>query len=150
MNRLRASLSTFARLPVQQQRAFLAALMLIPASAIALRLAGFGRLHRWAAHAAPSNNAQLTGRQCAQAVSRAARHGLWHGNCLSQSLVLLRLLRRQGQPGQLRIGARNSGGRLEAHAWVESDGTVLNDAPDVVERFPPFPALDRIPDANFV
>jgi hypothetical protein len=38
----------------------------------------------------------------------------------------------------LRIGIRKHGDRLEAHAWVELHGAVLNDTRNVGERFAPF------------
>jgi len=41
--------------------------------------------------------------------------------CLTQSLVLYRLLRARGIPCQLRIGLRKSENGLEGHAWMELD-----------------------------
>ena len=38
------------------------------------------------------------------------------------------LLRRRGIAAELRIGARKEFERFEAHAWVEVDSAVLNDA----------------------
>ena len=49
-----------------------------------------------------------------------------NATCLSRSLALQALLARYGQQAELRIGvARQSGDRLDAHAWVELDGRVL-------------------------
>jgi hypothetical protein len=39
---------------------------------------------------------------------------------------------------ELRIGVRKSAGALEAHAWVEYQGLVLNDRDDVCQRFAAF------------
>lgn len=75
----------------------------------------------------------------ARLVQAAARYGLFRLNCLPQSLVLWWLLRRQGLPGELHIGVRPEPSRLEAHAWVELQGLVLNDSEDVARRFAPFP-----------
>jgi hypothetical protein len=44
-------------------------------------------------------------------------------------------MRRGGHSGTLRFGARREHGVFEAHAWVEYRGVVLNDTPDVAERF---------------
>lgn len=76
-------------------------------------------------------------------VEVAARRGPWPANCLQRSLVLWFLLRRRGLPAELRIGVRRTpdtgtGGPLLFHAWVEQDGVVLNDAPDMRERFATF------------
>lgn len=78
-------------------------------------------------------------RATARLVQVAVRHGLFRPTCLPQSLVLWWLLRRQGIAGELHIGVRPEPNRLEAHAWVEFQGLVLNDSEDVARRFAPFP-----------
>jgi hypothetical protein len=50
---------------------------------------------------------------------------------LERSLVLWALLRARGVVSQLCVGARCEGGVFSAHAWVEYEGVVLNDRPDV-------------------
>jgi hypothetical protein len=61
--------------------------------------------------------------------------------CLTRSLALYGLLRRQGLAAQLRLGVRRSGrGRLVAHAWVEWDGVPLPAGEDV-GGYVPLPAL---------
>lgn len=46
--------------------------------------------------------------------------------CLVQALVTVALLEQEGLPGSLRIGvARRSAAKIEAHAWVESNGAVV-------------------------
>jgi hypothetical protein len=47
--------------------------------------------------------------------------------CLSRSLALWYLLRRQGVRSEIQIGVRAGGQPLDAHAWVVYDGQVLND-----------------------
>ena len=59
-------------------------------------------------------------------------------NCLEQSLVLCWLLRRRGIAADLRIGARKDSDRFEAHAWVELNSQVLNDATAEHRHFVPF------------
>jgi hypothetical protein len=57
------------------------------------------------------------------------------------------LLRRRGIATDVRIGARsNSRGEFQAHAWLEWNGEVLNDAGDVGSQYVPFnrPAIDRV------
>jgi len=52
--------------------------------------------------------------------------------------VLWWLLRRRGIAAELRIGARKEFDRFEAHAWVEADSAVLNDATAEHRHFVPF------------
>jgi hypothetical protein len=52
--------------------------------------------------------------------------------------VLWWLLRRRGIATELRIGARKEFERFEAHAWVEVDAEVLNDASAEHQHFVPF------------
>jgi len=51
--------------------------------------------------------------------------------------VLRQILRRQGFPAELKIGARKEAGRFEAHAWVELEGRVLSDETDEQREFVP-------------
>lgn len=68
----------------------------------------------------------------------ASRRGPVRGSCLVQSMTVWWLLRRQRIPAELRIGVRKRSGRLEAHAWTEHRGSILNDDADVAERYVPF------------
>jgi len=58
--------------------------------------------------------------------------------CLARSLTLARVLGRRGVVTEVRIGVLTEGGALQAHAWVEWAGRVLNDHPDNLQRFAPF------------
>ncbi|GGG86413.1 lasso peptide biosynthesis B2 protein [Edaphobacter dinghuensis] len=53
--------------------------------------------------------------------------------CLQRSIVTTYLLRRHGFPGELVIGATFM--PQVTHAWVEIDGTVVNDKPYVIHRY---------------
>jgi hypothetical protein len=114
---------------------------------VGLRLAGFRRWKNMLAWLAPSSSptTQQTAasqRQAAELIARvaatAARNFFFDTNCLEQSLVLWWLLRRRGITAELRIGARKEFERFEAHAWVEVDSTVLNDASAEHQHFVPF------------
>lgn len=59
-------------------------------------------------------------------------------NCLKKSLMLWGLLAHQGIESELRIGVRRETIKFEAHAWVECEGFVLNDTPDVRDRYAMF------------
>ncbi|MGC1767566.1 MAG: lasso peptide biosynthesis B2 protein [Candidatus Acidiferrales bacterium] len=112
-----------------------------------LRLAGFRRWKIALTWLAPSANATThlraaSRRHCADAIARmsaaAARNLFFTTNCLEKSLVLWWLLRRRGIAAELRIGARKELERFEAHAWVELDSQMLNDAGEENRRFVPF------------
>ena len=79
-------------------------------------------------------------RRTVRAVRSAELHGLTKPNCLERSVTLWWMLRREGIEGELHIGARHQAGKFEAHAWVELDGRVLNDAADVHQHYARFDA----------
>ena len=63
--------------------------------------------------------------------------------CLTQALTTQVLLGWLGQPAHLRIGvAKNESGRLEAHAWLESEGAIIIGGLESPRRFTPLPPLD--------
>jgi hypothetical protein len=106
----------------------------LTATWIGLRVMGYGRWKRVLDGLVPETMKRASAGDSAtlgsaQAIARfeqsAARHLLLRTNCLEQSLVLCWLLQRRGIPATLRIGARKHEGRFEAHAWVELNGTVL-------------------------
>ena len=84
-------------------------------------------------------------REIARIVSIAAQHGLYKATCLRRSILVWWFLRGQGIQGSICFGVRMNDHKLEAHAWVEYKGLVVNDSLDVRERyralndvFPPF------------
>jgi Transglutaminase-like superfamily len=114
---------------------------------VGLRLAGFRRWKNVLGWLAPSVNLSARRqaapqRESAELIARmasaAARNFFFDTNCLEQSLVLWWLLRRRGIAAELRIGARKEFERFEAHAWVEVDSAVLNDASAEHQHFVPF------------
>lgn len=78
------------------------------------------------------------------AVLRAARLLPFRVTCLPVALAACALLGRQGHAGVLRIGVRSAGDApLEAHAWVEHEGSILiGDLPG--DPYVPFPDLPEI------
>jgi hypothetical protein len=53
--------------------------------------------------------------------------------CLQRSATATKLLRRYGIPAQMVIGAKRV--PLRAHAWVEVEGCVVNDKPEVQTNY---------------
>jgi hypothetical protein len=81
-------------------------------------------------HASKTNPTSM--RKIAWAVTVASRR-VPDASCLTQALATQVLLGRLGYASALRIGvAKDLQGQLEAHAWVESDGTIIiGRAPDL-------------------
>jgi hypothetical protein len=122
-------------------------MILLPMMALALRVAGLRRCQRIFSSFFFFNTVRKTERNDAalaralnisRLVGVAVRHGVCRANCLQRSLTLWWLLRGNGIRGELHIGTRKEGGRLDAHAWIETQGVVLNDSGDVRHRYEPF------------
>ncbi|HEY9302564.1 MAG TPA: lasso peptide biosynthesis B2 protein [Phormidium sp.] len=128
-------------------------LLLLPLTALGIKCFGFRRfyggmanLSRWKGGTEAEGQSQLLSnlnfieqaRAIAKLVEIASRYGLYKPNCLQKSLLLWWLLQRRGIETELRIGVRKQEEILEAHAWVEYQGCVLNDRNDVDQRFAPF------------
>lgn len=151
MSRMARAISKVLALPWAERGLLVQAMVTLPLLTLALRFIGprrcylgLGRLAPLACGGAPNgtgacHRASRTG----WLVRIAALRGLVRGNCLAQSLTIWWLLRRQGIPAELRIGVRKRWGRLEAHAWTEHQGRVLNDDVDIAGRYSPF---DGVPD----
>jgi hypothetical protein len=122
------------------------ALLLLPIVRLVMGLLGFGRCQRLLNRLVPGSvfPANLSteilekSRRVACMVRAASIYGLFRATCLPQSLTLWWMLRRRRIPVEIFIGVRKDDQRLEAHAWVELCGTVLNDSDDVHQRFAAF------------
>lgn len=112
-----------------------AALVLVPLTALRLRVAGFTRRSR------PPALAQSPPRTGETEIVRATAHMVaaaahcYGASCLPQSIALQWLLRQQGIATRLCFGVRKDGGVLDAHAWVEYRGQPLIDSPAVHGKF---------------
>jgi Transglutaminase-like superfamily len=141
LDTFRANWRRFRRLPPQDRALVCRAMFLMPFTMAGLRLIGFRRLKRLFNRFSsfPSGRRGLREipgkKQLAARIVRAARsaelHGIGHPSCLERSLALWCLLRRNGIEAELQIGAQTGPKEFTAHAWVEWDGAVLNDSPDV-------------------
>lgn len=135
----------FCQLPPRERWLLAQTFLLLPCTAVALRLVGVRRWQRVLALLSPLPVEGSDDRRpievAVRLVQAAAHHGVGRPNCLERSLTLWWLLRRQGVGSDLRIGVRKEAGRFEAHAWVEYQGRALNDRDDVQRRFVPF---DRV------
>jgi len=133
-------------LPRADRRALLQALVLLPIATAGRHVMSYGRLRTVLSALLPPRaelsltdpEARARAEQIARMVQIAAGRSPLRPSCLDRSLVLWALLRRHGYRSTLRIGARKEGTRFEAHAWVEVNGVVVNDAEDVGRRFAAF------------
>ena len=134
----------FLRLPAEEKTVLLEALVLLPVARLGLRALGLRRMkdalalgRRCSLEGSILGDAEIArARRVARLVDVAA--GFIGGNCLARSMVLAKILGGKGIPAQLRIGVRSGERGIDAHAWVEAGGTVLNDGQDVSERFAAF------------
>lgn len=131
---------------MREKRFLFRAALLLPFMSGLLRARGFRRAVAYVdrrAPAPPSGSQDLArARRLAYVVKAAATRGIVSFSCLEESLVLLWLLRREGFAPKLRLGGRTMEAAVDAHAWVELDGAVLNDSDDVAVRYPPFHRFD--------
>lgn len=138
-----------------QRRLLARSLVLLPLAAALLRLQGLGWIQRRTlARPAPPTGVDVSSRlrvatEAAEVVDLAARRGPWRANCLQRSTVLWRELNRRGVDADLRIGVRAGDTSPAMHAWVEVDGRIVNDRPDVASRFSPFREPILPPGARF-
>jgi hypothetical protein len=136
----------FRKLPTSQKNTLLWAFVLVPITRMALPLLGFQRWRSILAKAAPRRarlqpvtaESLVEARTAARMVAAASREGLIHGQCLEKSVVLWFLLSRRRVPAELRIGVRQATKGFEAHAWVEVQGTIVNDSDDVLQNYVSF------------
>jgi hypothetical protein len=139
----------FRRLAPEERGLVLRAMVLLSLTMLGLRTIGFRRCRELIQEfslsgASPrrleSDRQVEMGRKIVSAMCAVERNGPGRPNCLERSLALWWILRLNAIDGELHVGGRKSQGRFEAHAWVEWDGHVLNDAIDVHEHYSRFDA----------
>ncbi len=79
--------------------------------------------------------------QLVWSVDAAANHHPRKPTCLRRSLTLKRMLQRRNISATLHIGIKRNGVKVDAHAWIEYNGFVLNDSTDVVANYSQFSPL---------
>ena len=143
-------LKTFRSLPPGERDIFFQFLVLLPVVAWRVQFLPIKSTFTWLRSKLPPNvKHQLEeeailpqAQRTTWLMFKALRFSLIKGKCLSQSLVLWHLLGRQGITSQLRIGFNKdisqipvASDNFTAHAWVECQGVILNERPDVYQRF---------------
>jgi hypothetical protein len=136
LRRLHSGLRQVRRLPSSDRTLFLQAWRSLVASRIHVR---WGRVD-WAEAVVEQPNGPAT-REIDHLVALfdAARDTLPVGaTCLPRSLALRRFLALHGVGTRLRIGARRVGRDWSGHVWVEREGRIVGDRPELVGAFVPF------------
>jgi transglutaminase superfamily protein len=104
----------------------------LAAADVLMKFGGFHRLYdtvrRWPVSRKKSANTEQIGAVIA-AIDRAGRYYPKHALCLQRSAVGTCLLRMAGVPAQMVMGCRKI--PFRGHAWVEVNGEVVNDKPNV-------------------
>jgi hypothetical protein len=147
----RRDLRRYRALSRSARRTLLLAWLLVPLTAASLRIFGFRRIHAVLERVLPVTGgvARAPRRAAARAaavarlVRAAARRAPVGGGCLPTSIVAWALLRASRISAELRFGVRRGSGTLEAHAWLEYRGAVLDDSPGSPSVFTPIPTLLR-------
>lgn len=141
------NLRRFSALEWTAQTLFLRALVMLPLVGLSMRFRGFDATRSTLRKAVSPATMQIASDSlnkrialAAHMVNAADRHGLVHPSCLVKSLTLWWLLGRQGISSELRVGVRKEGGNLEAHAWVEREGTALNEPEERHDHYAAFDA----------
>lgn len=106
----------------------LEAVLVSAAVQLALPLFEFRTVQRWAARRTNPPQRVDAGKrdEIVRAVNSVTRRLKSRRRCLLRALAVQWMLRRAGQPADVRIGAaKTKDGGLMAHAWVEQNGEII-------------------------
>ena len=138
-------LRRFNALEAPARKIFLRAAALLPFISLSLKLRGFRKTLAHLQRHLPEKNKAVDAQYSVQRaaltarmVRAAMRHGPGHPSCLEESLAVWFLLGREGIVAQVRVGVRHDAKKFEAHAWVEYQGTALNEAEGLHQHFKAF------------
>jgi integrase len=134
---MRAELRSLRALSPDERRVLVRSWTYLLAAHLALRFLPVARVEALLSRLPGRRAPDLPRDRVAQLLAAAARHHLRPMTCLTRSLALRELLRRQDVPTELRIGVRREDGELRAHAWVEHDGTPVGDSDGAASRYLP-------------
>ena len=132
---MKIRLKQLAALSPLQWWIILVALFTLPMIALSLKLSGFKQTKNIMSRFVPTRMGNISAREqdlsraklISRAVAIAGNHGIYHANCLKQSLLLWWLLARHGIPTELKLGTQKLPQEtFSAHAWVEYNGEALD------------------------
>jgi len=152
-------ITKFQSLSLDDYRVLFWANALLPVTALRLRFRGFRRAHAWAKEGPVHRTLRSLDTvnrpiHMGKMVNFVATHGLYRANCLCRSLVLLKLMLREGYDAELKVGIAverkdQSQSILAAHAWVEYQGVVINDQANVAKKHAVFDLTESLGAVKF-
>ena len=151
MSSLQNDWKEFNQLTWQERWLLFQVFMLLPLIAAGLQLMNFQRLHSILMRfstvpiGAFGEDALQQASTTTRLVQAVASRMPFTITCLARSTTLWWFLRRQGIASEIRIGVNQQEGDFHAHAWVEADGIVLNDKPDIHQQYSAFEKI-TLPD----
>ena len=134
--------------PGDERRLFFRAAWLLFLIRLGLWLLPFATMRWFVARltrspAKATKHPHVTEDQIVWAVARVSHYIPGAKSCLPRALTAYVLLRREGHPSDLHIGvALDERKKLQAHAWVESQGKVVIGDVDL-SRYTPLPSSER-------
>ena len=134
------------RRPAAEFRVCVEALVAITAVRLALVCLPVRSVRRglWNVLARPASSS-LSLSRVVRCVTAAVRLSPVPSTCLSTALIAEALLRRYGHHADLRVGVRRASGKFGAHAWLESEGSVIVGGPlEVIEEYTAFPNIEQL------
>jgi hypothetical protein len=135
LQRFRAGLTHLKQLPGSDRSLFLEAWQCLVASRIRMAIGAID----WTEVVVEKPLGAASEIEPLVALFEAATETLPFGaTCLPRSLALRNFLEHQGIATRLRLGARKVGEDWNGHVWVERDGRLVGDRPELVRAFVPF------------
>lgn len=140
-------INTFIRLPIKLKLILLHSIIFIFIIKVLLYVIPFNSVRSFLGEFSTGKKLDFfkphyTPGEIAWGLKLASKYLLGNKPCLVQALALWTLFKRRGYPADIHIGVRKSGGnKLQAHAWVVSDGKIaIGWLPDMA-NFVPFTDL---------
>jgi hypothetical protein len=138
-------LKKFLHLSIRERQMFVQAVLLLPLIHLSLCLLGYHRLHKITEKLIPikevksspseADNTVYQAKEITRIVAIGAEHGFFQASCLRRTFLDWVFLRRNGIQSSICFGVRRIGQQLEAHAWLEYEGIVINDVASVQENY---------------
>ena len=141
---VRRKLQSFKSLSRDLKVASIFILLTIPLIELSLRSLGFNQTFQFVQRyrIIPKNFTKLNRDEHVTKISMhfssLVQYGRFSGRCLSQSLALWWWLHHLEIPSVVRFGHRVVSNDLMGHAWVEIEGTPLNEKSNISLKFMPF------------
>ena len=137
-----SKLSTFRRLSAYEKRTLIMTIFLLPALKVAIHVWSYQRIRavllRTSQQREQKEESSKVVGETVRIVGRVSRYDVMRATCLTRSMALWWLLRRQGVESEIRFGVRRGGDGIQAHAWVEQGRLVLNDRADIRDIYAAF------------